>query len=245
MSDPAEQPLIGGNMNNVVRVGDTVRRATTPASGTIHSLLTHLHKCGIDWVPQSLGIDEQGRDVFSYIEGVSGSDMPDWIWRDEILVDVAQKLRAFHDATTTFDRESAKWNFPIREPDEVIVHHDFAPYNCIFRDKTFVGLIDFDLCAPGPRLWDIAYTAYRFVPLWPDGMSLKRLELFVAAYKLAGGIEDFNSVDVLKTAQLRLQVLAEWSFAYASESNNPQLAVDASMYLDHAAWLKSIQDPHV
>ncbi len=30
-----------------------------------------------------------------------------------------------------------------------------------------VGVIDFDLCAPGARLWDLAYTAYRYVPLMP------------------------------------------------------------------------------
>ncbi len=28
-----------------------------------------------------------------------------------------------------------------------------------------VGIIDFDVAAPGPRLWDIAYTLYTCVPL--------------------------------------------------------------------------------
>ena len=35
----------------------------------------------------------------------------------------------------------------------------------MFEDKKFAGVIDFDLCAPGSLLWDLVYTAYRFVPL--------------------------------------------------------------------------------
>ena len=48
---------------------------------------------------------------------------------------------------------------------EVICHNDFAPYNLMFEDGRLTGVIDLDLASPGPRVWDMAYTAYRFVPL--------------------------------------------------------------------------------
>ncbi|MCI4060411.1 phosphotransferase, partial [Bacillus cereus] len=37
--------------------------------------------------------------------------------------------------------------------------------NIIFNNEKPVGIIDFDVAAPGPSLWDIAYTLYTCVPL--------------------------------------------------------------------------------
>jgi hypothetical protein len=58
----------------VVRVGDTVRRRMYPWSATIHRLLAHLEAVGFDRAPRFLGIDAQGREVLSYLEGTSGGD---------------------------------------------------------------------------------------------------------------------------------------------------------------------------
>lgn len=35
----------------------------------------------------------------------------------------------------------------------------------IFNEKRPVGIIDFDVAGPGPRIWDIAYTLYTCIPL--------------------------------------------------------------------------------
>ena len=53
----------------------------------------------------------------------------------------------------------------MRAPVEVICHNDFATYNLVFDGENVVGVIDWDFASPGPRLWDIAYLAYRIVPL--------------------------------------------------------------------------------
>ena len=50
-------------------------------------------------------------------------------------------------------------------PAEVVCHNDFAPYNVVFGDDGPVGVIDWETAAPGARVWDVAYAAYRFVPL--------------------------------------------------------------------------------
>ncbi|AQR95912.1 phosphotransferase [Clostridium saccharoperbutylacetonicum] len=47
---------------------------------------------------------------------------------------------------------------------EVICHNDIAPYNMTFVNNMPYGLIDFDTCCPAPRIWDIVYALYRFVP---------------------------------------------------------------------------------
>ena len=62
-------------------------------------------------------------------------------------------------------RRRACWQWPAHEPVQVICHNDFAPYNLMFENGKLTGVIDLDLASPGPRVWDMAYTAYRFVPL--------------------------------------------------------------------------------
>ena len=63
-------PLDGGNTTGgVVRVGNTVRRPATAASGTVHAFLAHLNEVGYSGAPRTPGFDQQGRHVAEYIEG--------------------------------------------------------------------------------------------------------------------------------------------------------------------------------
>src|SRR4051812_43933013 len=159
-----EEILAGGNMTAVVRIGDTVRRAAGPWTPTIHAFLRHLRANGFDLVPEPLGMDERGREIISLLPGAPATyPLPAFAWADDTLAAVAQTLRAYHDASAGF--EGTRWQWPSHEPQEVICHNDFAPYNLMFEDGRVTGVIDLDLASPGPRVLDLAYTAYRFVPL--------------------------------------------------------------------------------
>lgn len=246
--------LRGGNVNTVVRVGDTVRRKAGPQTPTIHRLLSHVRARGVLWVPEPRGFDEQGREVLSFIPGDVPHEMPDWVWSESVLTSVARALREWHDATTSFERIDAVWGLPARSPEEVVCHSDFAPYNCVFRDKSFAGAIDFDLCAPGPRLWDLAYTAYRFVPLMPPRdavdfdapgerspfpwpMSLARLETFLGAYGAAGAPLCYDLGAVIDATAERLHTVAAWTREHVKATGSSGLAGHAATYTAHAAWL--------
>lgn len=172
VSSSEEMPLTGGNVNEVVRIGDAVHRST-PGSAYIHGLLRYLEAQGFAGAPRFLGLDAQGRERLSFLPGdVPGNAYPDCdplIWSDEALVQTARLLRAYHDATRGYldEAKTSGWCNPYLEPDtyEVICHQDAAPYNLVYRDGLPVALIDFDNAAPGPAVWDIVYTLYTTVPL--------------------------------------------------------------------------------
>lgn len=227
----AEIPLEGGDTTPVVRVGRTVRRRAGPWTPTIQALLAHVRSHGFPEAPEPLGFDAQGRESVGFLAGETVRyPLPDWIWRDEVLTRIAVLLRRYHDSTATFvPSPDAVWQWAAHEPFEVICHNDFAPYNIVFDGALPVGVIDFDTASPGPRLWDLAYTAYRFVPLTAPGNpdtpasspaeQLRRLDLFCTTYG------DVAAAFVLRTAGLKLAELAEFITTRAAAGDPAQTAV--------------------
>lgn len=238
-------------MSQVVLGGKVVKRTATSASGKIQRYLSHLRSSGVDWVPEPLGFDEFGRELLGFIEGEVVDGVPeDWFWEEDLLIDVAGRLRQLHDASISFSTVGEGWNWESLEPQEVILHRDFAPYNCVFREGRFVGLIDFDLCAPGPRIWDIAYTAYRFVPLMPQGVGcwsvspfdrdamLDRLGILLEAYGSGDETLVFSVDQVLGTTLERLDSMVAWVGEWVKEHPNSALVENAATYAQHRAWLE-------
>jgi hypothetical protein len=164
----AEIPLEGGNMNSgVVRVGDTVRRPAGPWTSAVHALLTHLHDVGFRAAPRPLGIDEHGREILTFIPGtLAWPDGFHLLDRDEPLRHVTRLIREFHDAVASFiPPPDPHWQVLIpANGNEIIAHHDLAPWNLIVGGPRW-AFIDWDLAAPGTRLWDLAYAIHGFVPL--------------------------------------------------------------------------------
>jgi hypothetical protein len=244
-----EEWLAGGNMNAVQRIGDTVHRQAGPWTPTVHRLLDHLHTKGITWLPRVHGFDDDGREVLDYLPGlVPNYPMPTWIWDDAVLVSAVDHLKEFHDATLDFPATPGDtWQIAAHEPVEVVCHNDFAPYNMVFDDEHHLsGVIDCDTASPGSRLWDLAYLAYRLVPLTSPANTdtpvidpatrQRRLTLLLETYG-----HGLTGNDVVATAIERLHDLATFSEARAGD--NRELAVHAQMYRDDAAWLANGGEP--
>ncbi|HEY1180335.1 MAG TPA: aminoglycoside phosphotransferase family protein [Phytomonospora sp.] len=221
-----EEQLAGGGVNEVARVGATVRRPTGPHTPTVHALLGHLAGEGYTGAPRAHGIDDQGREILDFMSGeVAHHPLPAHVTSDRGLTTAARLIRGLHDATATFTPPGdATWTLPAREPAEIICHGDLAPYNCVYRDGEPVAFIDFDTAHPGPRVWDLAYAAYRFVPLTdPEGAEgdagtgeqARRLRVFADAY----GLPDTDRDALAGTVIARLDALVAHMHAEAARGN--------------------------
>ncbi len=226
-----EEKLTGGNVSNVYHLEDTVRRELKPDSVKIHGLLKHLESKGFTYAPKFLGIDEKNREILSFIEGEAGNyPLKKYMWSNDVLKEIAKMLRLYHDAVSDFPSLN-KWKQMDNTPNniEVLCHNDFAIYNIIFNHKKPVGIIDFDIVAPGPRLWDIAYTLYTCVPLsrhyhtetgeavqYNSTRDAERIKLKVELFFETYGIEGMKD-GYLEMVLLRLEGLCKYMIRKANE----------------------------
>ncbi|MGW4029445.1 phosphotransferase [Streptomyces sp. NPDC004838] len=219
--------------------------------------LAHLAETGFTGAPRPHGLSEDGgEEVVEFLPGDVGHDFsaPE-VRGDDSLTAAALLLRGLHDASLGFVRQPDDvWQLPARQPAEVICHGDAATYNTVFRGSLPVAFIDFDTAHPGPRLWDVAYTAYRFVPLYaPDEAELtlpvpearRRLRLFADAY----GLSQEERTAFPAVAAARLRALVEWMHAQAS-AGHPAFGRHIAeghdrRYLTDARWIEDMFPPGV
>jgi hypothetical protein len=176
-------PLPGGVVNAVVRVGDTVRRPPGERAGFVHRLLDLFEQHGWSGAPRFLGVDEQGREILSFLDGHVAWEVlqPREVGSDESLAGVAGLVRQFHDLTA---------GTPLAAGQEVVCHNDLSPKNTVYRAGLPIAFIDWDIAAPGDRVADLAHTCWQYLRLGlgtaDPGGSARRLRLLCDSY----GLED-------------------------------------------------------
>lgn len=171
----------GAQTDGVVRVGETVRRPLHARSAYVHAVLEHLKAVGFDGAPRVLGIDEQGREVLTYIPGKVVVAAPAHL-SDARLISAAQLIRGFHDATA---------GTPLAGDEEVVCHGDLGAHNIVFDGEDAVALIDWDDgVAPGSRLIDFAHAVWCCADVCVDGVEVqeqaRKARLMCAAYGWEG-----------------------------------------------------------
>src|SRR5690349_18274961 len=173
-----ETPLQGGQLTpGIVRVGDTVRRPPKDNAVFVHDLLLFLERQGFRYAPRFLGMDEQGREILSYLEGQAAPDSGSRL-SDGVLVQAARIIRSYHDITA---------GSLLAQGHEIVAHNELGPHNTIFHKDQLIGLIDWDDAAPGTRLRDLANAVYNYVDVghWANQTADKqarRIRLMCAAY---------------------------------------------------------------
>jgi hypothetical protein len=252
----SEIPLAGGDVNVgenvVVRVGDTVRRPLSDRADAVHALLVHFEAVGFDGAPRFLGVDERGREVLTFVEGEPAlAPVPA---DDYVVGDLGRLLRRMHDAQAGFALPTGvAWptDLPVQAtPDGVVCHNDLFWPNVIFRDGRPVALIDWDLAAPAPRLYDLASAANYWVPLQPDDQAAgwglaerergPRLRLLCDAY----GLDAAERVALLDVVSHRNRLGYEAHRLLGGEERRPGWremwdAGSGETILARAAWFEA------
>ncbi|WP_405407173.1 phosphotransferase [Streptomyces decoyicus] len=161
----SESSLPGGFINHVVRVGATVRRPASASTEFIGDLLTMFEASGWPGAPRYHGIDEEGREILTYLKGHVAWEpqQPPDVYSDESLLRVTQLVREFHDLTAGTELAGSH---------EVVCHNDLSPKNTIYRPVSGVlrpvAFIDWDLAAPGARIHDVAHVCWQYLELGPS-----------------------------------------------------------------------------
>lgn len=232
----------------IVRIGNTVRRPTHAWSETIHALLRHLEEVGFPYSPRFHGVDEEGREVLTYLEGESGPDGWANVVDEGGLAAMARLLRDYHRAVAGFRPPVAAWAAFEGTPaaGELVCHGDFGPWNLVWHGTRPVGILDWDYAWPRPPLHDVAYALEYVAPFRDDAECLRalrypgppdrprRIELFAAAY----GLTDTAALaDAVIDQQ---QEVLDRTLRLAAEGRQPQVAWQESGLLaevaDRIAW---------
>lgn len=209
-----DEIALGGNLQDAVRVGDTVHRRAGPWTPSVHALLRYLERASFP-APRVVGMDAQGREVLRFVEGQDwhtavSQATPDAIFAEKHLVAAAKLLRRYHDVVAAFrPLPNAKWRVVAPTPYEVICHNDWSPWNTLLQHGELALMLDWDLAGPGTRVWDVANAVYCWVPLFASRPNdnvkdqARRMRLFLDSY----GLKDRS--DFLLTLRQRLQFVGE------------------------------------
>jgi hypothetical protein len=177
--------LPGGYINLVVRAGNTIRRPPGANASFVHEVLRFLEEREFPASPRFLGIDEQEREVLSYIEGhvAWAAEQPAGVWSDESLLEVALLVRSLHDLMSGSE---------LARGAETILHGDLAPRNTVYVDLGGgfrpVAFIDWDLARPGRRADDVVDMLWHYLDPGPKrhaSLLARRMRAMCDAYGLS------------------------------------------------------------
>jgi Ser/Thr protein kinase RdoA (MazF antagonist) len=165
-----EVQLGGRESSGIVRVGHTVRRPLHGNSEFVHELLCHFERVGFNGAPRLLGVDEQGREILTYIDGEvfvgpEEDGDPVQVLTDAQLASAGRLIRRFHDATAAT---------PLAGAAEVVCHPDLGQHNIVFQGEEAVAIIDWDEdVAPGARIFDLAHAVWCLAEIGEQGGAIE------------------------------------------------------------------------
>lgn len=193
MTQWKEISLKGGRTTpGIIKIDNTVHRPQASNAKIVHALLLHLENIHFNGAPRFLGIDDQNREMLTYIDGDVPTELG--IWSDKVLASAAQLIRHYHDATI-------KSRFA--DHGEVFCHYDLSPCNTVFKNGSPIAFIDFDAASPGKKIDDVAYAIWLWCDLGNPELSVieqsRRIQLFYTSY----GLSDTKSaiIDAIIEAQ--------------------------------------------
>jgi hypothetical protein len=253
--DHHESVLAGGSVNRVVRVGNTVRRPTGVWTSSVHALLHHLERVRFYGAPRAIGIDDQGREVLTFLNGVAATrPWPRVLRTDAGLNSIAALLRAYHQAVASFvPPDGAQWRAGRIDfhAGQVVSHGDLGPWNSIWNDETLVGLIDWEFAEPRWPIEDVAELAWYFVPLqgprvWREAGFTQTPQFGRRLSRLCEAYGEFTVEEVVDALLQRQRLERERTVELGGSGVSPWARFlargDVAQFDEEHAWLRGQRD---
>lgn len=176
-----EEILTGGRVTaQVVRRGEFVHRTPCKNAAFVHQVLEFLEAGGVEGVPRYRGLDQQGREVLTFLPGQVPPDLG--FFTQAQCCQAVERMKAFH---------SCLRDFPGCPPGWTVCHNDLSPCNYVFQEGRPVGIIDWDAAAFGHPLDDLAYALWLWLDLGNEEYSYatvrQRMDVMLDAYGVAAG----------------------------------------------------------
>ncbi len=245
-----------GSVTTVQRLGETIRRPTGPWTPVVHVLLRHLEAVGFAGAPRVLGVDDEGREILSFLKGSAATrPWPPALRAEHGLVALGRWLRDYHQAVRGFVPPSdAEWQVPGLHwrPGQIVRHGDLGPWNSIWDGDRLVGVIDWDFVEPGEPIDDIAQLAWYAVPLrgaeqcqlagfaeTPDLRARLRLLCATCGVTPAAVLDTLTALQLMerrRTVELGQRGLAPWA-QFLARGDPQEFTAEHLWLAEHRAWL--------
>lgn len=160
-----------GNMADVIRTGDRIRKAKNPWWPATHQVLTYLDSQDWQYSPRVLAESDTMVEL-TYLDGETIDPSLTGFAGEQLLRQVGRAVRSLHDTLLPFHLEHGTRTVPWTPPpsrSEILCHNDLSPWNTVLKEGELVGFIDWDLVSPGSREWELAWVCWRFAPIYPTG----------------------------------------------------------------------------
>lgn len=177
MTDEMEVPLTGGRITQgVVKKGNVVLRPQGEHAELVHQVLLFLQEKNVGCVAHFYGIDEQNREILSFLPGTCPNELDDF--SEEQCCQAAKIIRLLHETL----RE-----FPNCEDGQVVCHNDLSPCNFIFQNGLPYAVIDWDALSIGDPVEDLAYAIW----LWLD-MGYEQRDVVTIGQKMKQMLDTYG-----------------------------------------------------
>lgn len=159
-----------GNMAEVLRIGDSVRKSRPAWWLASREVLSHLEHHGYPQSPRVLN----ETDTYIELGYINGETVPADLaaFEDEgILEQLGQHVRRLHDTLAGLqllpEADYVPWAVP-PPTCTILCHNDISPWNTVMLDGLIQGFVDWDLVSPGSREWELAWMCWRWAPIYPS-----------------------------------------------------------------------------
>lgn len=192
-----EEQLPGNESHPIIRIGDKVHRPTEFWQPAVRDLLNYLDSVNFPYSPKHFGVDDEDREVLSYIDGESGKKGWTNIINEDGLCSYAKLLRTYHEAVANYKPSpSLEWANGQKglKSGQIVCHGDFGPWNIVWKEGQPVGIVDWDLAHPNTPEYDILYALEYSAPFRDDEATnnhhhfksvpdrKRRIKIFLEAY---------------------------------------------------------------